>query len=65
MVNLVLGISLTLNVIVVIGIFIYIKIKVSGIKKIQKDFDNIFCTDKEYNDMLDRLWFYEYFKVKI
>lgn len=55
MINLILGISLTLNVIMIVGIFIYLKIKVLGMKKIQKEFESKFCTDDELNDMLDRL----------
>lgn len=55
MVNLILGISLTLNVIAIIGIFIYFKVKVLGFKKFQKELESKFCTDEELDNMLDRL----------
>lgn len=55
MVNLILGISLTLNVITIIGVFIYFKVKVLGFKKFQKELESKFCSDKELDDMLDRL----------
>ena len=56
MINLILGISLTLNVVFIIGIFFYLKIKSFGIAKVQKDLANkLFATDDELEDMLDRL----------
>jgi len=33
MINLILGISLTLNVVLIVGIFLYFKIKAFGLKK--------------------------------
>ena len=48
MVNFILGVSLTLNLILVITIFLYFKTQ----KNIKK---NLFCSDEELDDMLDRL----------
>lgn len=66
MINLILGISLTLNVVFIVGIIIYFKIKAFGFYKVQKDLirsfgytdeeleENDFLSDKD-NSFLDRL----------
>lgn len=56
MINLLLGISLTLNIVFIVGIFLYFKIKTFGIKKVQKEMANkFFIKDDELDDMLDKL----------
>jgi len=56
MFNILFGISITLNIILIVGIFLYFKIRVLGIKKVQKKFlDSLYCTDKEFDDMLNNL----------
>ena len=56
MINLILGISLTLNVVFIIGIFLYFKIKFLGMKKFQKEMtDKFFVKDDDFDDMLNNL----------
>ena len=56
MINLILGISLTLNVVFIVGIIIYFKVKTFGLKKVQNELaSKFFASDDELNDMLDRL----------
>lgn len=56
MINLILGISLTLNAIFIIGILIYFKIKAYGLKKVQKEFaSKFFASDDDIDDMLNKL----------
>lgn len=56
MFNILFGVSITLNVVLVVGIFIYFKIKALGIKKVQKDFmSKFYCTDEEFDEMLNNL----------
>ena len=56
MINLILGISLTLNVVTFLGIIIYFKIKSFGIKKFQDDIaKKFFSSDSEVDEILDRL----------
>ena len=66
MINLILGISLTLNVVFIVGIIIYFKVKSFGIKKVQNDLmrgffynneeidDNPFLSEENY-DIENRL----------
>ena len=65
MINLILGISLTLNVVFIVGIIIYFKVKSFGMKKVQEDLmkkffysgdeieDNPFISEDNYR--IDRL----------
>ena len=55
MVNIILGISLTLNLIFLIYIYFYVKYKVLGIRKLKKDLEKQFVKDDEFDDMLERL----------
>lgn len=56
MLNLILGISLTLNAVLILVIFLYFKIKAFGLKKVQNDFMNkYFIKDDELDDMLNNL----------
>ena len=56
MINLILGISLTLNVVTILGVLIYFKIKSFGMKKFQDDLaKKFFTSDSEIDEMLDRL----------
>ena len=56
MINLILGISLTLNVVFIVGIIIYFKIKSFGLAKVQKDLaSKFFASDDEIDDVMDRL----------
>lgn len=56
MMNILFGVSITLNIIFILGIFIYIKIKTFGIKKVQKEFANkFFYTDDEIDEALKNL----------
>lgn len=51
MINLILGISLTLNVVFIVGIIIYFKIKAFGFYKVQKDLIRSFgYTDDELDE---------------
>lgn len=59
MINLILGISLTLNIIFFIVLFFYFKVKLFGFKSLTRDLKSTFYSDNDLNDMLDRLWFYE------
>lgn len=51
MLNILFGVSITINIIFILGIFIYFKIK----KSTKKIFNSNFCTDAELEDMLSRL----------
>ncbi len=55
MVNLILGISLTLNVVMIIGIFLYLKVKVLGINKVKKELESKFINDDDLDSMLSNL----------
>ena len=55
MVNLILGISLTLNVVMIIGIFLYLKVKVLGINKVKKELESKFINDDDLDSMLSKL----------
>lgn len=56
MLDILFGVSITLNVVLIVGIFIYFKIKAFGVKKVHDDFLNkFFCTDDELDDMLKKL----------
>ena len=55
MINIILGVSITLNVIFFIVSYFYIKYKVLGIKKLKKDLQSQFLNDDDFDDMLDRL----------
>lgn len=56
MINLLFGISLTLNVVFIVGIILYFKIKTFGLKKVQKEFaDKYFASDDEIDNFLDKL----------
>ena len=55
MVNLILGISLTLNVVMIVGIFLYLKVKVLGINKVKKELESKFINDDELDSMLSNL----------
>lgn len=55
MVNLILGISLTLNVICFIVSFFYIKYKVLGINKLKKDMQSKFVNEDDLDVMLREL----------
>ena len=51
MINLILGISLTLNVVFIVGIIIYFKVKSFGMKKVQEDLmKKFFYSDDEIED---------------
>lgn len=63
MINILLGVSITLNVIFIIISYFYIKYKVLGINKLKKDLQSQFVNDDELDIMLDRLWCCEYFKI--
>lgn len=55
MINILLGVSITLNVIFIIISYFYIKYKVLGINKLKKDLQSQFVNDDELDIMLDRL----------
>lgn len=56
MINLLLGVSVTLNVVFIIGIILYFKIKIFGLKKVQKEIANkYFAKDDEIDDFLNNL----------
>ena len=55
MINIVLGVSITLNIICFVVAYFYIKYKVLGINKIKKDLQSRFVNDDEYEIMLEDL----------
>ena len=55
MINIILGISLTLNIIFIIVAYFYLKYKVLGINKLKEDLQSKFVNEDEFELMLDRL----------
>lgn len=55
MINIILGVSITLNVIFFAVVYFYIKYKVLGINKLKKEMQSRFVNEDDLDVMLDSL----------
>ena len=55
MINIILGVSITLNVIFFVVAYFYIKYKVLGINKLKKEMQSKFVNEDDLDVMLDSL----------
>lgn len=55
MINIILGVSITLNVICFVVAYFYIKYKVLGINKLKKEMQSKFVNEDDLDVMLDSL----------